>query len=422
MVSIRLGLLRALAFSLAAATGAAHADEPRTLTIAAHYTDEQMRPLTACYREYERLHPGLHIVYQQSAIADLLQTVMTQRLAGRSPDIYSVYTLWSGQLTDAGLLAVPPAPVLDFIHQNYVPGTVEGVSAHDKVWGIPAEISTYMLVYNRALLKQAGYDAPPRTMAALRQIAAKITRRNAQGNLVTAGFAFGPTVANAVHPFFALLLAQGVTPVSATGTGLATPQARAVLSDMAGLYRDGSAGNEVAVRDFPSGTVGMAIIANWFKDTLRQGFGDRFADTVGVAPIPTDAADWKTYQYSFFWGVDAHSRNRDQAWDLLRWLNTPQKPGARSCTGEMLLRMGGLTGNNADIAASQNELGDSFSKPFVDAIASGHAVAGANLVRMTEIQQALRLNIEKAWSGALPPAEALAQADRAIAPLLAEDR
>jgi multiple sugar transport system substrate-binding protein len=383
-----------------------------------------MRPLDACYREYERQNPGIRIVYQQSTISDYMQTVMTARLAGTSPDIYNVYSLWAGQMIEAGLLAEPPAGIRSLIRDNYLPSTAEGVQARGKPWGIPAEISTYMLVYNKQLLKQAGYEAPPQTWEELRQIAAKITRRNGQNNITTAGYAFGPTVANAVHPFMSLLMAQGVTPIKpdASGTGLGSPEAVAVLTGMSRLFTDGTVSNAVTVRDFPSGTVGMAIIANWFKDTLRQGMGDRFEDLVGVAPIPTDAAEWRTLQYSFFWGVDARSRNKDQAWDLLRWLNTPQALGARSCTGEMLLRMGALTGNKADIAASSKELGDDFSRPYVEALSSGRAVALPNLQRMTEIQQALRNNIEKAWSGSVSPAQALRQADREIRPLLAEDR
>jgi len=412
------GLAALLAF---AGWGGSAAAQQRTLTVAAHYTAEQMRPLDACFREYERLNPGIRISYQQSAIADFLQTVMTSRIAGTSPDIYNVYSIWSGQMTEAGLLAEPPRAVLDFIRDGYVPTTVDGVRARGKVWGIPAELSTYMLVYNKQLLREAGYDAPPRTWDELRAIAAKITRRNAQNNVTTAGYAFGPTTANAAHPFLALLAARGVQPLKPEASGLNTPEALAVMTGMAGLYADGSAANSVQVRDFPSGTVGMAIIANWLKDTLRQGFGDRFTDTVGVAPIPTDGADWRTFQYAFFWGVDARSRNKDAAWALLQWLNAPRE-GGRSCVGEMLLRMGGLTGNKADIAASAGELDDGFTRPYVEAISTGRAIALPNLQRMSEVQQALRAAIEKAWGGSLTPALALRQAERDIAPLLAEDR
>ena len=410
-----------LAVALAFTPYSAVAQE-RTISIAAHYTADQMAPLEACFRTYEAAHPGVRIVYQQSAIGDYMQTVLTARMAGTSPDIYNVYSLWAGQMVAAGMLAQPPAPVQALLRDSYLPSAVDGARLNGTAWGIPGEISTYMLVYNKALLRQAGYDAPPRTWEELRQVAAKITRRNAQGNITTAGYAFGPTVANAVHPFLALLLSAGETLVKPdlSATNLGTPQAETALAGMVRLFADGVTSNAVQGRDFPSGTIGMAILANWLKDLLRAGMGEDFRDKVGVAPIPAGDA-WRTYQYSFFWSVDARSRNREAAWDLLLWLNTPRSTGARSCTGEMLVRMGGLTGNNADIAASPAELGDDFTRPYVDAIASGRAVAGPNLVHATEIQQALGQAIQKAWGGTLTPAQALHQADRVITPLLADE-
>ena len=398
--------------------------QQRTITIAAHYTTHQMKPLEACFRTYEATHPNTRIVYRQSAISDYMQTILTARMAGASPDIYNVYSLWAGQMVAADMLAPPPALVQALLHDDYLPSAVDGARIPGTApWGIPGEISTYLLVYNKALLRQAGYDAPPRTWADLLQIAAKITKRNAQGNIVTAGFAFGPTIANAVHPFLALLFSAGVALVKTdlSGTNLGTPQAEAVLTGMSRLFAEGITSNAVQGSDFPSGTIGMAIIANWFKATLRPNMGADFRDKVGVAPIPA-GEEWKTYQYSFFWGVDKRSRNRDAAWDLLLWLNTPRTAGTRSCTGEMLVRMGAITGNKADIAASPAELGDDFTRPYVDAIASGRAIAGPNLVDMTEINEALHLAIEKAWDGTSSPTQALHQADRTIAPLLADER
>ena len=407
---------------LALASYPAEAQE-HTITVAAHYTADQIKPLETCFRTYEATHPGTRIAYQQSAISDYMQTVLTARIAGTSPDIYNMYSLWAGQMVAVGMLDQPPAPVQALLRDGYLTSAVDGTRLRGTAWGVPGEISTYLLVYNKALLRQAGYEAPPRTWDDLRQIAAKITKRNAQGNITTAGYAFGPTVANAVHPFLALLLSAGEPLVKPdhSGTNLGTPEAEAVLADMARLFADGVTGNAAQGRDFPSGAVGMAIVANWLKDTLRASMGEDFRDKVGVAPIPAGNG-WKTYQYSFFWAVDARSRNRDAAWELLLWLNTPRETGARSCTGEMLVRMGGLTGNKADIAASSAELGDDFTRPFVEAIASGRAVADPNLVHATEIQQVLRQAIEKAWGGTLTPAQALRQADRVIVPLLADEQ
>ena len=79
--------------------------------------------------------------------------------------------------------------------------------------------------------------------------------------------------------------------------------------------------------------------------------------------------------------------------------------------GDMLVSMGALTGNRADIAASAAELGDAFSRPYVEAISTGRAVAAPTLLHQTEVDQAMRAAIEKAWAGTLTPGAALAQAE-----------
>jgi multiple sugar transport system substrate-binding protein len=416
----RFALSAAATVILLAAPAAA---QQRRLTIATHYTDSQMAPITACLRQYEQQHPGLSIVHQQSAIADYLKTVMTGRVGGTSPDIYGIYSLWSAQLVDADVLASPPEEIRRQVADDYLPSTQDTIRVHGQIWGIPAEISTYMLVYNRKLLAGAGYEHPPSSWGELTEMAGRIAKTNAQGNLTTAGYAFGPTVANGVHPFEALLYSAGVAPYKPdlSGTNLTDPRAVAALAAQTRLFTNRATSDAMQVRDFTSGTVGMMIAANWFKKTLQDSFGPAMAETVGVAPLPA-GPDWRTLQYGFFWGVDARSRSRAEAWKLVSWLNQPRVAGQRSCVGEMLVQLGGLTGNKADIAASQAEMGDDFTRPYVEAISSGRAVSDPNMPYATEIQASLRTQIGRAWNGAVPAAEALAAADRDITRIMTDPR
>lgn len=72
--------------------------------------------------------------------------------------------------------------------------------------------------------------------------------------------------------------------------------------------------------------------------------------------------------YSFFWGVDTLSRHKRAAWDLLKWLSSPQDAGP-SCTGAMLAQMGDLTGNRADLIAMRGQTADAFSQRYIAALA-----------------------------------------------------
>ena len=412
------GLIVGVATSLSVA-GPACAQTPVTLTFAAHYNPAEMAPLTACFRAYEESHPNIRIRYQQSPIAEFLQTIQTSRLGGTSPDIYNVYSIWGAKLVGNGILAEPPSDIGSFIDSQYVASTVRSATVQNKVWGVPAEVSLYMLVYNKKLFAQAGIDHPPATLDEVVDDAAKITKRDGLGKITIAGYAFGPTVANATHPFRSLLFSTGQTLYDANGTSthLKDPGALAVLTKEVELFRRGLTSASNQVRDFPSGSVGMMITANWFKQTLKDGLGAAFDETVGVAPIP-GGPDWRTYQYSFYQAVDSKSPHAAEAWAFIRWLNTPRDTGKRSCVGDMLVKLGALTANRSDLAASASDYGDAFAKPYVDALASGRAIADPNLVETAEADAALRTALDEAWLGRKSPADALSQADSRISAIL----
>ncbi|MBE7157153.1 MAG: extracellular solute-binding protein [Rhodospirillales bacterium] len=390
-----------------------------TLTIATHYNNEQRAPLTACLVEYEKLHPGTTIIHRQLSYRDILQTVFMARLGGSVPDIYYLADSWTSQLVGSGALAVPPPDIAHFIESQYLKETRESMSSAGRIWGIPAEVAVYMLVYNRQLFTEAGVAQPPGDWNALVEAARRIARSNRQGQLTVSGFAFGPNPAMGVNPFLAMLYSRGqklFTP-DGRGTNLISPIAVDILAGQARLFSTHAVSLEAAPAFFPGGVVGMMIVPNWYKNDLRQSLGEHFTDKVGVAPIP-GGPNWRTVQYGFFWAVDAKSPEQRAAWNLLKWLNSPHGANGRSCTGDMLMRLGALTGNRADLQASANELNTAFMKPFVDALSSGRALPLESTPHASEVESLLRSYLEEAWLGMLSPQEALRQADAGIRSIL----
>lgn len=391
----------------------------QTITVAAHYSPEEAAPIEACFADYEAQNPGIDIVYQQIAYGDYLQTVLTSRIGGQSPDIYHLYNIWGPQMVDNGVLDTPPAELETWIRDTYLPSTVETVTINDQVWGVPTEVSNYMLVYNKQLLAEAGFDSPPATWDELLEMASAITARNADNNITVAGYAYGPTTATIVHPFLIMLASRGVNLFTDdfSGTNLTSEAAVQVLNDQIALFNQGITDRTIEVWDFPSGSVAMMFMASWYEATLQQAFGDQFDEVVGVAPIPM-GDDWRTLQYAFLYGVDANSPNKEAAWNFIQWLNSSQAEGSPSCMGTMLLNLGALTANTADIAAAQDTLGDSYTGPFIDALE--RSVPEPNVIQATEIERVLQSYLERAWAGELSAEDALTQADAEISDILSE--
>lgn len=391
------------------------------IRVAGHYNSQQVAPLLACFRQYEAQHRGIRIVYQQVSYEDFLQTAMISR-AGRSPvDIYNIYSIWAPQLIATRALDTPPAGIDRFVRANYTPATIGAVTIGGRLWGIPSSVSVYQLVYNKKLFAAAGFSAPPKSLADRMRIAAAITKKNRQGNSLINGYAVDLQGANVTDSFYAEMYAAGVPPYTADlrHTNLRASTAIAILGKQAELFRRAITSYSVLSVDFAGGGVGMSVMANWMKATLRSSLGSEFDETVGVAPIPTDGPGG-TMIYSFFWGVDAASRVKPQSWDLLRWLDTPRGKGELSCTGAMLAGMGDLTGNRSDLAAMRGRTADPFSQQYIAALRSAGAVSKPNVWHASEVDRLLKYYIQLAWAGRMTPAVALATADSDITAILRE--
>ena len=284
-----------------AMTSFALAEDTKTIKIATHYNDEQMAPLTACFRTYETSHPGIKIEFQPAGYGDFLQTILTSRVGGTSPDIYNIYSIWAPQLASAGALANPPAEITDWIKTAYGAGTVGAATINGTLWGIPTELSVYELIYNKKMLAAAGFNAPPKTWDELHDMAAKISRKNDQGVIEQAGYVYGPTVSNAVHVFYSQMFAAGVAPYSDDfrTTNFTSPEAIKILERQAKLFSEGITSTTNTPDDMAGGKAAMAIMANWNKADLQNAFGAEFDNTIGVAPIPNDGEAAGTMLYSF---------------------------------------------------------------------------------------------------------------------------
>ena len=387
------------------------------LSVAMHYTQEQAAPLIACLNAYDV--DGMTAAYQQISYGDYLQTVLTGRLAGQSPDIYNVYSIWAPQMVDNGVLAAPPADVAAFVQDGWAASTVDAASIDGMLYGVPTEVSVYMLVSNMALLNAAGFDAPPTTWDELREIIEAVNTRNDQGRIDTAGFAFAQSSSGAglVHPFYAMLFSEGgeVYSPDKSEALLNAPASQAALEKQAGLVRDGLVDLSVDAYDFPAGGIAMMIMANWYESAIRDGLGDEF-DQVEVSAIPM-GEDWRTLQYAFFMGVDSSSDRQDAAWALVRHLNEP-RDGGPSCVGEMLNGMGALTASAADTAALPSA--DAFTQPFMDALVNDRAISQPNVLQAAEIEGLMARSIEGVMAGEVPSSEGLDVLDGDVEDILTE--
>jgi len=103
--------------------------------------------------------------------------------------------------------------------KSFYPAFMENSQTGGKTWGIPFQRSTIVLYYNKDAFKEAGLDPnrPPGTWKEMADYAAKLTKRDAAGNVTQ----WGVQIPSSGFPYWlfqGLALENGVNLMNAAGT------------------------------------------------------------------------------------------------------------------------------------------------------------------------------------------------------------
>ncbi|GAA4893324.1 multiple sugar transport system substrate-binding protein [Stackebrandtia albiflava] len=394
-----------------------------TLTILTHYANDPLKSgLQEMVDEWNAANPDLQVETQAVSFDELLQTITVRQTGGEAPDIVHAYSLWGGQLAEANVLAEVPEDVAQDVRDNYSPAAVGSVTVDDRIVGYPTEVQTYGLYYNKRLLAEAGYDAPPSSWEELEEIAAATTKRDDSGNIEVAGFGLTSGWDSAVvHPWVSLLQSAGGRYMNEDGTATAfdSPEGRAALELEKRMIDDGVADPAIDVlKSFPSGTTAMTINAGWWIGSLKTTMGDDYED-IGVAEIPgPEVGDTGSMAYGYFAGVNSRSERQDDAWEFLKWLNGEKGDNGATRMGSFQFSLGTIPGRMADSEALAGTIDDPNFDPFVAALE--YAAPEPNGRNGQEMKSSLQGSIEAVWTGQQTVEEALAAAAAAADAALSE--
>ena len=409
--------------------GAPALAQDTTLTMLTHWgTEGQLAAQQAIIDAYMAENPDVAVELVTVDFGELRTKIITGRTAGISADVYHFYHLWLPDFVNAGVLAEPPQDALSYIDENVAQGTIDAVSTSDgQTWGYPTEVNPYLLVYNKRLLSEAGYEAPPATWAELLEVAAAITQVDDTGAISQLGLGVMPGWdSGIVHPFSALLFSNGGSYLSEDRTvaEFNSPQGLETLQLYADLISSGGTDPSInGLGDFPSGTVGMVIMAPWWRATLRAAEGIDFETEVGVAEIPVGPSgdSPSSIAYTWLFAVDSSSPNKAAAWDFIHWMNAEHADGAGSAIGDFLVNaLGAIPSFDHDQAAFAESMSDHYVSAFV--AASAYAQPEQIVAGGQEIKTLLQVEIEAVLAGMTTPEEALASVEMQANAILEEQR
>ncbi|MEZ2332577.1 ABC transporter substrate-binding protein [Mesorhizobium sp. RCC_202] len=345
-----------------------------------HWSPETVALLEAAAKDFSKANPDVAITVRAVPFGDLLTTLRSQGGSADGPTIGGIYDLWLPELARDKLVAPAPDAVASDVKSAWPAGVVSAASVGGALYGIPNEIDVYALNYNKALFKEAGIAAPPKTWAEFKDTAAKLTNKDngQQGFGMINSWAAG-----VVHPFASLLVSNGGELVKDGKPALDSKEAAETFALYEDLIKSGASVPSMATADanttgpfldnFVSGKTAMIIMANWWESALKTGMGDKFAD-IATAPIPVGPSGDKPHSISYSWmtvvNAKAGAAEQKAAWEFLAWLNSSKsgKNGA-SAMSDILMSMGILPSRNSDITAHKDKLGSEFLSGYVSVLA-----------------------------------------------------
>ena len=123
--------------------------------------------------EFKAAHPGVDIVTESYPDQPYQQKIKIYATARQLPDVFKYWSFSTllTPLVDAGM--VTALPMADFQKLGYVPGSLESNMLGGKLYGIPVSADFWVIYYNKALFKEAGIAAPPKTVEELEALAPK---------------------------------------------------------------------------------------------------------------------------------------------------------------------------------------------------------------------------------------------------------
>jgi multiple sugar transport system substrate-binding protein len=308
-----------------------------TVTFWHFFTDREAKAIQSAVDAFTAANPGVKVDVKSGQ--DDEKTIQAIA-AGQPIDVVLSYsTDQIGKFCSTGAWKdLTPYVERDKVDLNQIPSVVRDYTQFEgKRCSMPALSDTYGLYYNKKMLADAGYTAPPKTLSELTAMAEKITKRDGAGAIQVAGFvpSFGFYENAPAHfaPSFGATWfnTDGKSNIGTDPGWAAMMTWQKQLVDFygydklqrftAGLGQEFSADNA-----FEKGKVAMMIDGEY-----RNAFIKAEAPSLdyGTAPFPT--ADDKTSLYGGGYvtgnviGIGRGSQNPEAAWALIKFLSTDTK-------------------------------------------------------------------------------------------------
>ena len=365
--------------------------------------------------DFNRLQPGIHVepVFAGGYFETMAKT-QTAAQGGTPPDVAVLLSTDLFTLLDMDAI-IPLDGFIeesggDRFRQDFFEAFWLNARIGRTIYSIPFQRSTIVLYYNKDAFARAGLDpnAPPRTWAELREVAQKLTVRDASGTVTRWGVGI-PTTGFTYWLFQGFVAEAGGTLANPEGTEVYynTPQTRRALGFWLALQDAGVQPPNVT----EWGTLPTEFIAGKFAMVYHSTGSLTFVHTnasfpFGTAFMPAEARyGTPTGGGNLYIFKRIPAARQRAAWQFVQWMTAPQQAARWSeASGYVAVRR----------SAFNIKLYQEYAARFPQAATARDQLAYAQAELSThnsgQVQKVLSDNLQAALTRTRTPAQALAAA------------
>jgi multiple sugar transport system substrate-binding protein len=285
-----------------------------------------MQQLVGRFNEEQR---AIRVEMQVIPQAQVIPRLTTAFTGGAAPDCMAMSDAWLTQFGGGGWLeSLEPYLSASGVEREIAPASMAIARMfRNTAYYVGFILEAYAFYFNRRHLAEAGIASPPGTIDEFRNVAVRLTdaRRNRFGYYVLGGSGWQ------FQQWSSWMLNSGGLGVNRT---LYDAQGRAILDGprhveglekWVALYQrdrvsppaSATANFQDQTNAFAAGQVSMVMGWGGYLATLAQAIGE---ENLGVAPLPAGPAGQFSYYGGNGFSLNAASRHKDAAWELLRFL------------------------------------------------------------------------------------------------------
>ncbi len=316
---------------------------------------EEKEIFTPLIEQYQQKNPNIKITYQKMSPQDYREKLLTRSKNGQGPDIFRFHNTWLPEIKE---VAAPlPSSVMsnEEFEKTFYKIHQKDLKVGEYYYGLPLTIDGLVLICNDNLLKKAGIEKAPATWDELTDQVTKLTVKDRDGKLITAGIALG-TASNVEHfpDILGLMLVQNGSNLKKLDQAEASGALESYrkFAEQPQAFWDETMPNSLAA--FTEEKVAMIFAPSWEVLTINKVNPDIQLKVVPVPSVPGVSP----VSIANYWieGVSRFSRNQIEAWKFLKYI-TEKENLTKLYELESKMRLFGEPYSRVDLASLlvQNE-------------------------------------------------------------------